>query len=1373
MLNYIFHISDIHIRHGDRKYCRYDEYSSVFDRLFSSIRSQIKDLKLTSEDFVIIVSGDIFHNKNIVGNYGLMLYRKFIEGLVGIGKTIIFHGNHDRNQNEIEQPSLVSSTLPIDNLTILDQTTSFTIDDVGFSYVSIDDTLDFYKTCGRVENLPNFPLLEKDLKHKIALFHGTFAHVKLYNGQEVSQEFKPYPFEWIGGFDYAILGDIHLRQKGLYDKKTLWGYSGSLVQQNYGEDIINHGYMIWDLKAKKIKDVDVYNDRGYINIKEDNDIIMIRKRGKYVPLEEMISNNIDLFPKTVDVKVYSVINFSNLFKMMSSYGITANIVSNKIPTSLAKFQNYTPSSEIEESIVINKNILIEHFQHHLTRDQHSLLSEIIQNNEKLLFDIEKYPIELHDECYKKNKELSVFISHCSKSDDVNNIRTSFRVKYLEWENLYCYENRNYINFEEVECNSFMINGNNGTGKSAIYDIIVLSIWGDVTTCKQSVISNGIIHYRHKKANTVIEIESDGIDYRIHRSFGKQNGKNTLVKSDIKLYRRNGDKYEIYKKDNSCIETIKILFGTLEEFLSSSMITQNVDFDLLRMNYKDCISMIDKATNIDYVHNLYTLFKSSLNKYKDFRKIIESKEQVYARLCNDVKLSKPENAERHLSMLLDRKDKLEYENNSIAVDANDENFIEMIEEDIEEEYCVTDQEYALIQKRFHELEYILRNEKDCKNEYNGPVLIAPHKPCDLSVIKTEEDILSRYNSDEFHMLAKHTDQEVTDMLKQNKKDFNVCMKILDDFEKFKPFIVEKPRNYENNVLNMINKYYNNIDEFLLLCQQINICDNEYTDLQYHSLSDFMMSKERILKLNEEIAKTKIQIEEIENNIEKCYDDRMKLENVDEEEYSDFEEYVHNDDISIEINKNNILLDSYYIKLDEIFGYSQQLNQFKTELKELQNTCEYDPNCKYCCKQPWVLRMNEIQNQIYMLEQKTDDFFDTNEVDYLTLYNRNAGLKYKRYKNFLEQKDYFEKTLKNNQVARSEHVKKISILEEDLYKESKFVETFYNQSNHLLNCYKYCEYTNKYDIWYNQYQEKKKNKNIIEDNIHKLSQYIEYKPRQDKLQELKKLYNLWENDNKKYLSSLFREKEDIEKKKTSYERSKLKTIRLKILRKKEISSELKHIEEDIRKYSEEITRYKTVCSVHENNENNHRLLQKSLNNISNIIDVMEILIEKFKLYRKDIYQNIVLKKLTEKTNAYIEQLCHQDTKKFEMGYVLTEIKDIIHINWLIKTKNDETNQVVSVNQASGFQHFVISLALRMSLFGNRRCSQLFFDEGFTACDKLNLSIVPSFIQSLLKIFNSVIIVSHIDIIKENVDIVASIQYNENTKSSKIEFGERTDL
>ena len=91
MLTHIFHISDIHIRNGDRRQCRYDEYSQVFQNLFISLKQNIKRLKLKKNDYRIIVSGDIFHNKNNVGNYGLMLYKECIEGLTNIGKTILFH----------------------------------------------------------------------------------------------------------------------------------------------------------------------------------------------------------------------------------------------------------------------------------------------------------------------------------------------------------------------------------------------------------------------------------------------------------------------------------------------------------------------------------------------------------------------------------------------------------------------------------------------------------------------------------------------------------------------------------------------------------------------------------------------------------------------------------------------------------------------------------------------------------------------------------------------------------------------------------------------------------------------------------------------------------------------------------------------------------------------------------------------------------------------------------------------------------------------------------------------------------------------------------------------------------------------------------
>ncbi len=282
-LKYLFHISDIHIRNGDVKQSRYEEYSTVFDNLSISMKKEISDLRLTVQEFKIIVTGDIFHNKNVIGNHGLALYKQFLQNLTSLGHTILFHGNHDKNQNEVDQPSLIASTFDIPNLTILHQSQTFVIDDIGFSYLSIDDTLDPTTTSGRITSLPSFPIITDKVKYKIALFHGTFAKVKLFNGTEITDTQNPYPFAMLKDFDFALLGDIHLRQKGLYNNKTLWAYSGSLLQCDNGEDIIDHGYLLWDLNAKQIKEIDVYNPFGKVTLKQIDNEICIRKKGKYEP----------------------------------------------------------------------------------------------------------------------------------------------------------------------------------------------------------------------------------------------------------------------------------------------------------------------------------------------------------------------------------------------------------------------------------------------------------------------------------------------------------------------------------------------------------------------------------------------------------------------------------------------------------------------------------------------------------------------------------------------------------------------------------------------------------------------------------------------------------------------------------------------------------------------------------------------------------------------------------------------------------------------------------------------------------------------------------------------------------------------------------
>jgi DNA repair exonuclease SbcCD ATPase subunit len=86
-----------------------------------------------------------------------------------------------------------------------------------------------------------------------------------------------------------------------------------------------------------------------------------------------------------------------------------------------------------------------------------------------------------------------------------------------------------------------------------------------------------------------------------------------------------------------------------------------------------------------------------------------------------------------------------------------------------------------------------------------------------------------------------------------------------------------------------------------------------------------------------------------------------------------------------------------------------------------------------------------------------------------------------------------------------------------------------------------------------------------------------------------------------------------------------------------------------------------------------------------------------------------------------------------YYINVVKDKIHINWLINDDiNNNEKKIISITQASGFQHFTISLALRMSLFNNKNeilCNQIFIDEGFVNFDKYNLSMVPQFLKSLL--------------------------------------------
>lgn len=1427
----IFHISDIHIRNGDDNSCRFKEYSLVFDRLFDSIKFNIGELKLNEGEYIIVVSGDIFHNKNVIGNYGLFLYKKLIEGLTNLGKTIIFHGNHDKNQNEIEQPTLLSSTFNIPNLTILKDSTSFVINDIGFSYVSIDDTLDVYKTSGRIETLPAFPTIQGPVRHKVALFHGTFANVKLNNNVEIKDYMNPYPFEWIKEYDFAILGDIHLRQKGWYNK-TLWGYAGSLIQQNHGEDIIHHGYMIWDLDTKEITNIDVYNDQGYTNIKQDdNNIITIKYKNNYEPLEKIIVGNKDLFPKHIDVKLFSKIDFQSMQRLLNKHNIGFNIISNKVQHNTNDNIIQDDYNEHINDLNIDNDSLLQYFNKHLSKDKHLLLIDILKDNEKLLIDPTEYPDELKIDCIKRNKELTTMINSCLKCQDIIGKYPKFTIKYLEWENLYCYESKNWIDFSKCESETFLISGANGVGKSAIYDILTLAIWGDVTPSKQSPISNGIIHYKHQTAYTIIDIFVCGETYRIIRKYVKKDT-NNVNKKHITLYKikdyHNDNSCELISRDNACNEKIKDLFGDMNDFLLSSMITQNVDFDILKMNYKDTISLIDKTSNIDYIYHLYDLFKNSMKKYKDLHKIVKSKKEVYERLMVSSESNQDSETEilqykDDLELLLKEKEELTNENNSIAIDVNNKDSQMILQIDYDNLIAnlgtieiQNELDYQQTLELYNEYKVLFKNTNDnellkLKQSYNNSMKFLEEriKPCEYDIIEGEERALHHYKDikleEKYSLLSI---KELKDTIDELRIRHTEVSKEYERLNNEKPVSYNKPEESYNSIIQNVNKLFkskdNAIKDMKSYCShnpyihnKINKTYSNTTVVTFDDYNDCIRKKNQIEK---RILLSKSKITDIENEFKVLYSKLNKvivkpLPSVEINQNTSYEIKNKLDECDIEyiteyVNKNEPILENFYKSLDYIHKLEEELLSYETELNLLNTNDEYkyNPNCEYCCKRSWVCRMKELNIIIEKMKNDINEekvrLYDV-EIDYIDVYEKvcnnknkivNHDLIISWYEYYLYKEEYDKLNYEINSLMNDKQsiIELLQNDEKDINNCLLTISIFNNNAHSLYNDYVAYNNYKVFYYWKKEYENVNKEKKEIENVIKTLSDYITLKPRYDKLEDLKNHYNEWLNYHQHNMIIKASKYCELKRKIDQYDKyneyKRCKDLKPLIKHKTKLIEQINEMDKKIKNINDMISKLETIKEYNNTYNSNIQKLLMISNDIELKIELMDIVIDKFKDYRKDLYENIILRKIVDKTNKYIKTLCHNDTKKFEIDYIINEVKDIIHVNWLIRNVVDnDTKQVISINQASGYQRFVISLSLRMSLYSNKQCSQLFFDEGFTACDKNNLSIVPSFLKGLLKLFDSVIIASHIELIQDSVDNKVEISYNPVSKSSSITYGD----
>jgi DNA repair exonuclease SbcCD ATPase subunit len=248
---YIIHISDVHI--PLHLYSgRLDEYLYVFDLLYKEI-SAFKKSKL------IIITGDLFHNKMKMDPDMFLVGREFLRRLAEFARVVIITGNHDCSTYNTARRDPISAVCEgLTRVHYLRRSGLYRFGDVIYvvSSVFVDGMFIKMSMIKRISGMKYY-----------ALYHETVSGASFYNMKTIQDYTRVDDFN---GFDAVLLGHIHKRQK-LADNIA---YAGSLIQQNYGEDIGGHGFIIWNTESNRVHSfVDLKNKYGFININVNEGVV--------------------------------------------------------------------------------------------------------------------------------------------------------------------------------------------------------------------------------------------------------------------------------------------------------------------------------------------------------------------------------------------------------------------------------------------------------------------------------------------------------------------------------------------------------------------------------------------------------------------------------------------------------------------------------------------------------------------------------------------------------------------------------------------------------------------------------------------------------------------------------------------------------------------------------------------------------------------------------------------------------------------------------------------------------------------------------------------------------------------------------------------
>ena len=255
MIQKLYHCADLHIR----LYKRHDEYREQFQKFFDSVKQDMEDNELTREEVRIVIAGDIVHSKNQMTPELINIVTWFFKNCCDIADTIVILGNHDFLANNLDRMDALTpiiETMGDDRLKFLKHTGCYEDNNIVWCvYGHIEDS-----------QKPEIETARKKYgndKTYVGLYHDPLIGLKTNVGFEFEDGQDISIFD---GCDFVCCGDIHLYQVMNYHGTPIVQPS-SMIQQDFGESVDNHGYVIWDVQTKEHNHINLESDYGFYTIR--------------------------------------------------------------------------------------------------------------------------------------------------------------------------------------------------------------------------------------------------------------------------------------------------------------------------------------------------------------------------------------------------------------------------------------------------------------------------------------------------------------------------------------------------------------------------------------------------------------------------------------------------------------------------------------------------------------------------------------------------------------------------------------------------------------------------------------------------------------------------------------------------------------------------------------------------------------------------------------------------------------------------------------------------------------------------------------------------------------------------------------------------